>query len=110
LEEGKVMDVFKDLILSTIDSVALSSPRTALTGPIERGDVGTVRLHLRELSRSLPYLIPFYTVMGMETIRLSVKKGSLTARQATALLEVMSGFIRSESQDELQSRLMEHRN
>jgi predicted short-subunit dehydrogenase-like oxidoreductase (DUF2520 family) len=110
LEGKKSVDVFRPLIRSTIESVARSSPSGALTGPIERGDVETIRLHLRELTRSAPYLIPFYTVMGMETIRLAVRKGSLTPRQATTLLDVVSGYIRGEQKTELLSQYLEHRN
>ncbi len=110
LEEPAFMEVFKPLITSTIDAVRSSSPRDALTGPLERGDVATVRLHLRELSRTLPYLIPFYTVMGMETIRLAIKKGTLTTKQAAKLLDAMSGYVRKEATGELISHYQEHRN
>lgn len=109
-DNANFMDVFGDLITSTIDAVKGSSPREALTGPIERGDVRTVRLHLRELNRTLPYLIPFYTVMGMETIRLAIKKGTLSTRQAANLLDAMSGYVRKEATGELLSHYREHKN
>jgi len=110
LEEASFMDVFDSLIVSTLDAVKASSPREALTGPIERGEVRTVRLHLRELNRTLPYLIPFYTVMGMETIRLAIKKGTLSTKQAGVLLEAMSGYVRKEAAGELISHYQEHKN
>lgn len=110
LEEAGFMDVFGSLIVSTLNAVKASSPREALTGPIERGDVRTVRLHLRELNRTLPYLIPFYTVMGMETIRLAIKKGTLSTKQAAVLLEAMSGYVRKEATSELISHYQEHKN
>jgi predicted short-subunit dehydrogenase-like oxidoreductase (DUF2520 family) len=110
LEDAGFMDVFDSLIVSTLKAVKASSPREALTGPIERGDVKTVRLHLRELNRSLPYLIPFYTVMGMETIRLAIKKGTLSTKQAGVLLEAMSDYVRKEAMGELISHYQEHRN
>jgi predicted short-subunit dehydrogenase-like oxidoreductase (DUF2520 family) len=110
LGSASFMDVFDSLIVSTLDAVRASSPREALTGPIERGDVRTVRLHLRELNRTLPYLIPFYTVMGMETIRLAIKKGTLSTKQAGVLLEAMSGYVRKEATGELISHYQEHRN
>lgn len=110
LEDAGFMDVFDSLIVSTLKAVKASSPGEALTGPIERGDVKTVRLHLRELNRSLPYLIPFYTVMGMETIRLAIKKGALSTKQAGVLLEAMSDYVRKEAMGELISHYQEHRN
>jgi len=110
LGDASSMEVFGPLIGSTLNAAKASSPRQALTGPIERGDVKTVRLHLRELNRSLPYLIPFYTVMGMETIRLAIKKGSLSTKQAGVLLEAMSDYVRKEAMGELISHYQEHRN
>jgi predicted short-subunit dehydrogenase-like oxidoreductase (DUF2520 family) len=110
LKEAGFLEVFGPLIGSTLNAVRASSPRQALTGPIERGDVKTVRLHLRELNRSLPYLIPFYTVMGMETIRLAIKKGSLSTKQAGVLLEAMSDYVRKEAMGELISHYQEHKN
>jgi predicted short-subunit dehydrogenase-like oxidoreductase (DUF2520 family) len=110
LDAGSFMDVFEPIIASTLRAVKASSPREALTGPIERGDVKTVRLHLQELNRTLPYLIPFYTVMGMETIRLAIKKGTLSKKQAAILLEAMSGYVRKEAAGELISHYEEHRN
>ncbi len=110
VQDGKFMNVFEKLIGSTIDSVRTTSPRDALTGPIERGDVNTIRLHLKELNRALPYLVPFYTVMGMETIRLAVKKGSLTTKQAAVLLDAMSNYIRREAPSELLAHYQDHKN
>lgn len=110
LEGKNFLGVFEDLIGSTLKAVKTSSPRESLTGPIERGEVETVRLHLKELERKLPYLVPFYTVMGMETLRLAVKKGSLTTKQASDLLDAMSGYVQRKVPDELLSYYQEQKN
>jgi predicted short-subunit dehydrogenase-like oxidoreductase (DUF2520 family) len=110
LDGESFMDVFEPIVASTLGAVKAASPCGALTGPIEHGDVKTVRLHLQELNRTLPYLIPFYTVMGMETIRLAIKKGTLSKRQAAVLLEAMSGYVRKEAAEGLIFHYQEHRN
>jgi predicted short-subunit dehydrogenase-like oxidoreductase (DUF2520 family) len=40
------LDAFLPLVRTTVDNVAASDPSTALTGPVRRGDVDTVRSHL----------------------------------------------------------------
>lgn len=110
LDKKNFMEVFENLILSTVEAVKGSSPREALTGPIERGDVETVRLHLSELRRALPYLIPFYTILGMETIRLAAKKGTLSPRKTSHLIDTLGGYLRREVPSELLSHIHEHKN
>jgi len=43
----------------------------ALTGPIPRGDAGTVALHLQALAERAPDLLPLYTALGREALRLA---------------------------------------
>jgi predicted short-subunit dehydrogenase-like oxidoreductase (DUF2520 family) len=89
-------EVIEPLLDQTLRNIKHTSPANALTGPIERGDVGTVRLHLEALSMRLPHLIPFYTAMGLETVRMAVRKGSISEKQAAQLLDFMSEFISAE--------------
>ncbi len=110
LRQKDFMEVFENLLKSTIEAVKVSSPLDALTGPIERGDVDTIKLHLAELRRALPDMVPFYTVMGMETIRLAAKKGTLTPQKTAHLIDAISSHIQRQVPSELLSLLPEHRN
>ena len=68
--------------LNNLDRVGL--PR-CLTGPIARGDVGTVRRHLAALERSAPGILETYRRLGRETIAIGTAKGTLDPARAEEL-------------------------
>ena len=69
-----IWKIYQPIIEQTLHNVMDSSPAKALTGPITRGDVKTVTMHLQALSKKeLNHLVPLYSVLGLETARL-VKK------------------------------------
>lgn len=49
---GVPLDAFLDLVRGTVDNVAVLGPEGALTGPVARGDWGTVARHLAALPES----------------------------------------------------------
>ena len=64
------------------------SPEEALTGPVERGDEGTVQTHLDALQAELPHLVPLYAALSTEMVRVAVR-GRLSADRAEALLKML---------------------
>ena len=62
-------EVLAPLVLRTAANWADSGAQ-ALTGPIARGDEGTVALHLRALSEIAPELAPLYEALAERTRRL----------------------------------------
>lgn len=61
-----------------------------LTGPIARGDVGTIEKHLAALEEREPSLIPLYKALGLETIPIGVAKGTLSQAKADELTKLLS--------------------
>ncbi len=74
---------------------ALRSGDAALTGPVARGDAGTVAAHLTELGQADPHgLVPSaYLAMARLTADRALAAGLLTAEQAAALLDVLGGAV-----------------
>lgn len=72
--------------LANLERVGLPG---ALTGPIARGDVGTVRRHLAALEAAAPELLPLYRTLGLETVPLARARGTLAEEAATVLREVL---------------------
>ncbi len=60
--------------------------REALTGPIARGDINTVKAHLAVLP---PKIAEVYKALGKETICLAEANGTIDARQAEALASAL---------------------
>jgi predicted short-subunit dehydrogenase-like oxidoreductase (DUF2520 family) len=74
---------------------ALRSGDAALTGPVARGDAGTVAAHLAELDRVDPHGLvrSAYLAMARLTADRALAAGLLTTEQAATLLDVLGGAV-----------------
>jgi predicted short-subunit dehydrogenase-like oxidoreductase (DUF2520 family) len=63
----------------------------ALTGPVARGDAGTVAAHLDALRRAAPEAVPAYVAMARLTADRALAAGRLDPARAAALLDVLAG-------------------
>jgi predicted short-subunit dehydrogenase-like oxidoreductase (DUF2520 family) len=77
-------------LLSTALDNALRRGDAALTGPVARGDAGTVAAHLRELRTETPDVLAAYVAMARATAERALASGRLAPTTAEALLEVLS--------------------
>jgi len=68
--------------LSNIGNVGLPN---CLTGPIARGDLGTISRHLESLERQAPLLLNIYKELGRQTIPISLAKGKIDLQRAEEL-------------------------
>ena len=82
---------FGPLIRATVDNVLAAGPAEALTGPIVRGDAALVGREAGELSAADGRLGEIYRALGAWTVDLAVRKGSIDADQARALLAALGG-------------------
>jgi predicted short-subunit dehydrogenase-like oxidoreductase (DUF2520 family) len=60
---------------ATLENARTLSEGATVTGPVSRGDVGTVRLHLEEIDRAAPELIPLYTAISRRSAVLAIEAG-----------------------------------
>jgi predicted short-subunit dehydrogenase-like oxidoreductase (DUF2520 family) len=81
LEKAGVGDPNRMLgpLLSAALDNALRHGDRALTGPVARGDVGTVRAHLRVLSDNAPEMLSTYRVLAARTAERAEENGLLRA-------------------------------
>src|ERR1035437_8774989 len=74
-------DIFAPLYSSTIKNIKINSPAGALSGPIERGDLETIKKHIREIKRistNKPDILYSYLSLSLSLIDASaVKYGKL---------------------------------
>ena len=73
---------------------ALRSGDGALTGPVARGDAGTVRAHLEVLAAVAPEVLPSYVAMARLTADRALASGRLGPERAWELLEVLGSVPR----------------
>ncbi|MDJ0345340.1 DUF2520 domain-containing protein [Streptomyces sp. H10-C2] len=69
---------------------ALRSGDGALTGPVARGDAGTVTAHLEELRKHSPQAVASYLAMARATADRALANGMLKPERAEALLDVLA--------------------
>jgi len=74
----------------TLRNVAEMGPAEALTGPIARGDSGTLRRHLEALAGCDGRLGAFYRAAGAWTVDLAERKGTLDPATAKKLRELLT--------------------
>jgi len=72
--------------LNNIENVGLPN---CLTGPIARGDIGTIRKHLAALKRAAPEVLSAYRELGLHTIPVGLAKGTLDGERAEELRELL---------------------
>jgi predicted short-subunit dehydrogenase-like oxidoreductase (DUF2520 family) len=76
-------------LLGTALDNALRRGDAALTGPVARGDAGTVAAHLRELADETPDVLAAYVAMARATAERALASGRLAPTSAEALLDVL---------------------
>ncbi len=86
IDREKAIPLLLPLLQASLDNTETLGPEAGLTGPIVRGDRGTVQLHLQALERAQPDLLPLYRLLGKLTIDLAVKSGRLDPEQSKSLL------------------------
>lgn len=71
----------RPLLSAALDN-ALAQGDAALTGPIVRGDAGTVQAHLEDIAANAPHTLPSYVAMARATLTRAVTDGRLTGVRA----------------------------
>ena len=78
------------LLGASLDN-ALRRGDAALTGPVSRGDAGTVRAHLDVLRDTAPEVVPAYVALARLTADRALRDGRLDPAAAAALLDTLAG-------------------
>lgn len=86
-----MVDALYPLIRGTLANVAQTGIPEALTGPISRGDAATVADHLASMAVRAPEAISLYSGLGLKTIEVAQRKGSIDLKQARRLRNVLRG-------------------
>lgn len=79
------------ILTGTLNNIAHVGFPGCLTGPIARGDVGTIRKHIEALEEREPSLVALYKALGLATIPIGLAKGTLSEQKADELRALMAG-------------------
>ncbi len=86
IDRHQGMALLLPLVHATLDNATNLGPEQGLTGPIVRGDQGTVLQHLQALQNQ-PETLAMYQQLGKLTTALALRSGRLETLQAQELLE-----------------------
>jgi predicted short-subunit dehydrogenase-like oxidoreductase (DUF2520 family) len=81
--------VLGPLVSAALDN-ALRAGDAALTGPVARGDAGTVAEHLRQLQSLTPDIRPTYLALARATAERALASGRLKPHVAEPLLDILA--------------------
>jgi len=78
------------LLRGTLHNIETVGIPQCLTGPVARGDAGTVTKHLKALQQVAPAVISTYRELGLQTIPIAVAKGKIGPEQSQELTGILS--------------------
>jgi predicted short-subunit dehydrogenase-like oxidoreductase (DUF2520 family) len=81
--------VLAPLLSAALDG-ALRQGDAALTGPVARGDAGTVSAHVHELGRETPDVLPTYVALARAAAVRALADGRLAPQAAERLLDALA--------------------
>jgi predicted short-subunit dehydrogenase-like oxidoreductase (DUF2520 family) len=96
ISEKDAKKAYLPLIYGSLKNIELSGSIQALTGPIARGDAGTIQKHVDAINANLPQYASLYSSLGLVTVNLARKKGTLNLRQAKKISDILKGVINHE--------------
>jgi len=85
LDEAGSLAVYGPLIEQTLGNARALGVAAALTGPMTRGDRGTVARHMATLVEHAPAVVPLYRAAAEREIELAMGRGALTPEAAADL-------------------------
>lgn len=96
LTRAQALDALLPLIRGALENVETLGTAQALTGPIVRGDAGTVARHLEVLGNRDRIDQDVYWSLGVATLRLASERGALTGEQIEKLMTVLLDRVSQE--------------
>lgn len=88
---AEALNALLPLVQGTVGNIASQGIPQALTGPIARGDSGTVAAHLVSLEEQSPETLLLYKEMARKTLRLAVEKGQVPSEDASRIHALIEG-------------------
>jgi predicted short-subunit dehydrogenase-like oxidoreductase (DUF2520 family) len=78
------------LLRGTLNNIENIGIPDCLTGPIARGDTGTITKHIHTLEEKAPGLVSTYQELGRQTIPISLAKGKIDEQRSRELETILS--------------------
>lgn len=96
IERDAFWQALQPIIQSTLANISNNGTLNALSGPIARGDYGTIETHLASLSSALSHTKEkeLYVSLAKNAVAMTIEKGSISTDDAKALNQLLDGSLR----------------
>jgi len=91
LNEKDAKKAYLPLVYGSLKNIENSGSISSLTGPIARGDFGTIKKHISAINKNLPQFSSLYSSLGLITVKVAQQKGTLNTRQAKTMNAILKG-------------------
>ena len=95
LDEAGSLAIYGPLIEGTLGNARALGVRAALTGPMTRGDIGTLVAHLATLRAHAPGVMDLYVAAARREIDLALERGALAPAMATDMRNVLASALQA---------------
>ncbi len=102
INKENAQKAYLPLVYGTLKNIEKYGSIQALTGPIARGDAGTIKKHIAAIEDTQSPFAPLYRAMGLITIDVARKKGTLSSKQAKIINNLLKGVTDYEHPKEKQ--------
>ncbi|MFH1486250.1 MAG: DUF2520 domain-containing protein [Chloroflexota bacterium] len=86
------------LLRGTINNIENVGIPDCLTGPIARGDAGTIKMHLDALEARAPELLRIYQELGLQTLPVALAKGRIDDKKAKQLTDLLNSSAKARNE------------
>ena len=90
MDESASLAVYGGLIDQTLANARAAGVAAALTGPITRGDTGTIEAHLEAIAASAPDALAMYLAAAWRELRIAEERRTLSPEQAAHVGRVLA--------------------
>ena len=95
LDEAGALAIYGPLIEGTLGNARALGIRAALTGPMTRGDVGTLEAHLATLRTHAPGVLDLYVAAAQREIDLAEQRRALAPDVAEKMRVVLAAALQA---------------
>ena len=96
ISKANARKAYLPLLNGTLKNVENAGSIQALTGPIARGDAGTIKKHIAAIKKTQPQYSSLYCALGLVTANIAQKKGTLSSKQAKKINDLLKGVTNHE--------------
>ena len=87
---GQATGALLPLLKGTVNNIGNIGLPNCLTGPVARGDLGTIERHLSALQGPHASLLPIYRELALQTIPIALAKGTIDEDRASEMATMLN--------------------